>query len=110
MSVVIAASSTVRRTSVQRSGGRFRGTSGAAVQGVAEALDHLARLGTLQKRDEGLGRLVPFPLLEQHRVLPDRRIELLRHDPTRAGIGLGHLGQGNETDFSIARLYELVGL
>src|SRR5579863_1293397 len=80
-SVVIAASSIVSLIGIQISGGMP--STSRSVQRIAEPLDDRARLRPFEKLEERLGRLAVRAGLEQHRVLPDRRVEFGRNLPAR---------------------------
>src|SRR5450631_985366 len=83
----------------------------------ALSVEHIAILrddGTCfrppEEGDKSARSLVRGPALKQHRILPDRRIEVLRHHPARAGFGSRQLRQRDEAEFGVAGFDELVGL
>ena len=83
MSVVVGASSRVRRTAVQMSAGI--GQSAVSLRCRSRSFSMMAcGLRALQEVQKGPGGRVSRAALQQHRVLADRRVEIGRHDPARA--------------------------
>src|SRR5689334_23522060 len=101
------ANSIVRRTDTRMSPAASPPASAGAVENVAVLLDDRARLGTLEEGQEAGGHLVVSTLLQQHGVLPDRLVEVLGHEPARAGLAAGDLGEGDEAELGVAGVDEL---
>src|ERR1700694_417347 len=86
MIVAVAASSMVSRIAVQISGDSASNDLVRALYLVSVSLDDGRGFRASEERHEAERRVAGLALLQQHCILPDRCIQVLRHHPLGTGF------------------------
>ena len=89
--VVMEARAKVSRMGDQMSSIAGMAGSSSLWRSVSVFLHHLGGLRTLHESEERFGCVIAGSAAKQHGVLPDRLIEVCRHDPSRATLTCDNL-------------------